>query len=435
MGGKMKTEVKEIKKGIKLHIIKNDKFKTNLISIFITSKLTRENVTKNALIPAVLQRGSKKMQTQEEISKKLESMYGASLGCGIDKIGDNHVIKFYLESINDNFVPKNEELMKNSIDMLLEIVLNPYLENDSFKNDYVQTEKDKIKQIIEGKINNKDLYAYTRCIEEMFKEKPYSLYKYGYIEDLQDITPQSLFEHYKKILQNSKIDIFISGNIENVDNIIQTIEQDENIQKLKERNPEYIINNENTETVGATNSRPQDIKTIQEKMDISQGKLIIGMDVLSDKEDSRFKTVVYNTILGDSANSKLFQNVREKAHLAYTVRSMYNKQKSCIFIRAGIEVENYQKAVDIIKEQLENMKNGDFTQEDIKNAKNDIVSSIDSIEEEQDTEIMYYLGQELSESSYTPEEYKQKIQAVTKEQIEETANEVKTNTIYFLSNS
>lgn len=431
----MKTEVKEIKKGIKLHIIKNDKFKTNLISIFITSKLTRENVTKNALIPAVLQRGSKKMQTQEEISKKLESMYGASLGCGIDKIGDNHVIKFYLESINDNFVPKNEELMKNSIDMLLEIVLNPYLENDSFKNDYVQTEKDKIKQIIEGKINNKDLYAYTRCIEEMFKEKPYSLYKYGYIEDLQDITPQSLFEHYKKILQNSKIDIFISGNIENVDNIIQTIEQDENIQKLKERNPEYIINNENTETVGATNSRPQDIKTIQEKMDISQGKLIIGMDVLSDKEDSRFKTVVYNTILGDSANSKLFQNVREKAHLAYTVRSMYNKQKSCIFIRAGIEVENYQKAVDIIKEQIENMKNGDFTQEDIKNAKNDIVSSIDSIEEEQDTEIMYYLGQELSESSYTPEEYKQKIQAVTKEQIEETANEVKTNTIYFLSNS
>ena len=169
-------------------------------------------------------------------------------------------------------------------------------------------------------------------------------------------------------------------------------------------------------------------------MDITQGKLVIGLDVLLKKENISYITMVYNTILGVGANSKLFRNVREKESLAYSCGSNYLKRKQNIMIRAGIEIENYEKALDIIKKQLEDIKNGDFTDEDIKSAKNLIFATIDSIEVEQDTEISYYFGQELAKSDVTIKEYKKKKKKVTKEQIEEVANSIKINTIYFLRN-
>ena len=220
----------EIKKGIKLNILKTNKFKTNLIAIMLTTKLDRENVTKNALIPAVLKRGTKTLKTQEEINKKLEEMYGASLDCGLDKTGDNQVLKFYIESVNDEFLPENSEnMLKESLENLLEFVLNPYLENDGFKKEYVEQEKENLKQIIEGKIDNKARYALDRCIEEMYKNQPYGLYKYGYIEDMENINEKNLYEHYKKLISNCKIDIFVSGIVdEEIENIIK---ENENIKK------------------------------------------------------------------------------------------------------------------------------------------------------------------------------------------------------------
>ena len=167
-------------------------------------------------------------------------------------------------------------------------------------------------------------------------------------------------------------------------------------------------------------------------MEVTQGKLVIGMNVLSQKENLSYITMVYNTILGVGANSKLFQNVREKVSLAYTCSSNYIKRKQVVFVRAGIEIQNYEKALEIIKKQLEDMKNGNFTDEDINNAKNLIYATINNIAEEQDTEISYYYGQELSKNNVTIKQYKEKIEQVTKEQIQEVANQIKINTIYFL---
>ena len=424
----MKEQVKQIKEGIKLHVIPTDKFKTNLVAVFITLPLKRENVTKDALLPAVLRRGIKQLTSQEEISKFLENMYGASFDCGVEKTGDNHVLKFYLEALNDSYLPKPENLIKTSIDALLEIVFNPYKENGKFKEDYVNSEKINLKQIIESKIDSKDLYAIVRCTEEMYKGQPYSLYKYGYVEDLEQITAENLYEHYEQVIKNAKIDIFVSGNF-SADEVIKLVQENENCNKIQARKAEYHVNNEQTEKKEA---KPEQIK--EEKMDVAQGKIVIGLDILESDLESRFATVLYNTILGDSANSKLFQNVREKAHLAYSTRSSYIKPKNTIFIRAGIEIENYEKALEIIRQQLEEMKNGNFSEEELENAKKYIISAVDSIAEEQDTEITYYLGQELSASSYTPEEYKQKIEAVSKEQIVQIAGKVSINTIFFLRN-
>ena len=414
----------EIKKGIKLNILQTNKFKTNLIAIMLTTKLDRENVTKNALIPAVLKRGTKTLKTQEEINKKLEEMYGASLDCGLDKTGDNQVLKFYIESVNDEFLAENSEnMLKESLENLLEFVLNPYLENDGFKKEYVEQEKENLKQIIEGKIDNKARYALDRCIEEMSKKQPYGLYKYGYIEDMENINEKNLYEQYKKLINSCKIDIFVSGIVdEGIENIIK---ENENIKKLQDRIPEY-----NKIEISAKKSEKEN--AVQESMEVTQGKLVIGMDLDVDNEDFRYDIMIYNSIFGGSANSKLFQNVREKASLAYTASSSYYRFKNNIFINCGIEIKNYDKALEIIKQQIEDMKKGDFTEEEVENAKKGIIASIKTIDDEQDTEITYFFSQELSNSKCSVEQYMDNIRAVTKEKVIDIANKVSINTVYFL---
>lgn len=425
----MSYKIKKLKENIKAHLIQTPKFKTNLISIFLTLPLSRDNVTKNALIPAVLKSGTKNLDAQEKISIELENMYGANLDCGIEKIGDNQIIKFYLETINDNFLPKQENLLDKSINLLLDIIFNPVVGENHFNNQYVETEKQTIKRLIEGKIDNKDIYAFNRCIEEMYKDKPFGLYKYGYTEDLETINEHNLYEYYKNLISNAKIDIFVSGDFDD-NKIIELLNNNENIKKLSDREDNHIINNEQTEK----KTKIEDIKILNESKDVTQGKLVIGMDIDYYKENSKYAMCLYNVILGESATSKLFQNVREKASLAYTARSNYVRQKNNIFIRCGIEIENYDKAVQIINKQLEDMRNGNFTDEDIENAKKYMVSGIKTVADEQDSEITYYLGQELSGNLTNFEEYIEKIQAVTKEEILDIANNINTNMIYFLKN-
>lgn len=417
----MEHKITEIKKGIKIHEIQTNKFKTNLLAVFLSLPLERDTVTKNALVTAVLRRGTKNMNTQEKISKHLEEMYGAGFDCGVEKSGDTNTIKFYLEVINNKFLPEKEDLLKESLNMLFDIVFNPYVENESFKEEYVKSEKENLKQIIEGKIDNKDLYALERCIEEMYKGEPYGLYKYGYIEDLKDITAKDLYSYYKEMIQKCKIDIFISGDLK--EEVINDVQKNEHIDKLNERN-EDILNTENSD------KNKENVKEITDNMQVTQGKLILGL-TLSNKIDS-YASMIYNTILGVGANSKLFQNVREKESLAYYCSSNYVKRKQIIMIRSGIEIENKDKALKIIEEQLSDMENGKFAEEDIQNAKNLILETIDNITEEQDTQISYYFGQELAKSNISIEEYRNKVENIAKEQIIEIAKNVKINTIYFL---
>ncbi len=421
----MNYQKEQIKNALTLHQINTNNYKTNLYAIFLATPLKRENVTLDALLTAVLRRGTKNLPTQEQISQKLEMMYGASFDCGVEKTGDNHIMKFYLETLSEEFLPKPEKLVEESINILLDIIFNPYTENGCFKPEYVESEKQNLKQIIEAKIDNKNKYSYDRCIEEMFKDKPYGLYKYGYIEDLEKITPEELYNYYQNLIQKCKIDLFCSGIINN--DIKEILSKNENIQKLQERNPEYIVNNETTEI-----KEKQEPKVVEESMQVTQGKLVLGLDINNTEENSRFIASVYNAILGGGANSKLFQNVREKQSLAYTANSGYIRVKNSIFIRCGIEIKNYQKALDTIKDQLKEMENGNFTQEDIKNSKELILSSVEGITEEQDTEITYYYGQELADRFISIEEYINKIKEVNKEQIVNLAKTVNINTIYFL---
>lgn len=414
-----------IKEGIKAHFIETDLFKTNLICVILTTKLERDTVTKNALIPFLLRRGTNNLKTQTEINKKLEEMYGATYDCGIDKIGDNQALKFFVETINDKYTLSKENLLEESLDVLFDIIFNPLMKDGKFNEEYLKIEKENLKKVIESKIDNKAVYALNRCIENMYDNKGFGIYKYGYLEDVDNIDNSSISDSYKNLINNSKIDIYISGSFD--ENKIKSFIENK-LSNINPRKEDIITNNFSTES----KQKVENIKEIQEEMNITQGKLVMGLDVLNPGKDIQDAVNVYNAILGGSANSFLFQNVREKAGLAYTARSTYNKMKSNIFINCGIEIPNYEKAVNIIKEQLNNMKDGKFSDDDLENAKRFIIAGIKTIEAEQDTEIVFYIGQEIAKQKIEIKDYISNIEKITREDVIEAAQNIQINTIFFL---
>ena len=426
----MRYTKREIKEGIKVHLIKNDNFKTDFTVVFLTIPLEKENITKNALIPAILRSGSHKYETYQKISEELEILYGASFDCGIDKTGDNLVLKFYIESINDNYLPQINNNLEKVLEILLDIIFDPKVTNDEFEAEYIEIEKRNLEMIIKAQKDDKDQYAYDRCINIMYNNSGYGLSKYGNLEDLQAINSHNLYEQYKQLIDNAKIDIIISGDYEE-EKILNYVETNELIKKLNPRKEKININKYSTEI----KDKKDKANEINEELDIVQGKLVIGLDILPNElGDFRFISILYNAIFGNGVSSKLFQIVREKESLAYTAKSEYIAQKNNIFIRCGIECQNYEKATELIKKLLEDMKNGEFSEEDITKAKDYILAGVDAINEEQDSQILFLFGQELTKMPLTIEEHKNNIQKVTKEQIVEFANKIQLNTIYFLKN-
>ena len=423
----MNRKIVELKQGIKAHFINTDKHKTDLTCVILTVPLKREYVTKNALIPFLLRRGTEKLPNQYLINKEMENMYGASFNLGIDKSGDNIILKFYIETISNEYALDGENILKRNIENLLDIIFNPLKNNGLLNQDFLDIEKENLRKVINSKIDDKDAYAFERCISEMYKQNGFGLYKFGYIEDIDKITIEEITEYYDWLISNAKIDIFMSGKI-NEKEFTNVLLENQNIKDLNPREGYYILNRQSTE------SRQNVENEVFESMNVVQGKLVLGLNVDFDDENLQAIALVYNAILGDGANSMMFQNVREKAGLAYSSKSTFIKQKMNIFIRCGIQIENYEKALNLIKVQLDNIKTGEFSDEDIEVAKVYLTSSIKNIEEEQDTEIVYYIGQELSGTNRSIEEYIDRIQRVSKEDILAFAEKVSINTIYFLKN-
>ena len=399
---------------MKIRKIETKKFKTNVYALYLTIPLTKENVTYNALILTVLKRGCEKYNNQLEISKKLEEMYDATFGIGIAKVGNNEVLKFYIESLNNNYLPNNEDLSKTSIEMLINIVMKPYLINGKFDEDYVSQEKENLKKVIESRKDNKDTYATNRLLEEMFKEEPYGLYKFGNIEEIDNITSEKLYEKYKELIKNAEKHLYIVGDVENLN--IQEYHIDEEEIKITK---EFPIKEKLEE------------KIVKEQMDITQGKLVIGLNT---PNENREIIALYNTILGKGANSKLFLNVREKEGLAYSAGSTYLKRNNAIIISTGIEVSKYNKAVEVIKKQLKDMQEGNITEKEIKDAKQFINAGLNLINESSENMIEYTFDKELYNEEIDIEKYRKSIEKITKEDIVEIAKKINIDTIYFLGN-
>ena len=438
----MKEKTIELFDGINLHIIKTDKFKTNLLAVFMLTDLNRENVTKNTLIPAVLRRGTTKLQTMKDIAIKLEDMYGSILDASSEKMGDKQVLQFYIDSLANEYTLDNCDVLKDATELLCDVILDPLTEDvhhctensctsvKTFKSEYVEQEKETIKELINAKINDKGSYAINRATEEMCKDEPYGLYKFGYVEDLKDITAQKLYNQYKNILATSEIHIYVSGNVDEkeIEGILK------NKFQIVSRKYEPINNEITNKNDKVTNYEQSNIVT--EKQNVTQGKLVLGYRAQEiNLIDDMYKMAMYSAVLGGTASSKLFMNVREKESLAYTVRSMYLKHKGIMMVTAGIEIDKYNKALECIKREIEDMKLGNITDEEVEDARANLITVYKSFNDKQASIINLYMGQRFLGVVEDIETILKKIKDITKEDIVEVANKLNLEITYFLTNN
>ncbi len=405
---------------MEINKIKSRKFVTNAIAIYLTTKLDKETITMNALIPEILKRGSENYKTQLEISKKLEDMYGATFNFSREKVGNFFVMKFYINILENRYLPEEKNLAQEGINLLADIIFNPLKEDGVFNATYVQQEKENRKKEIESRKDDKDAYAYSRALEELMGDNPYGSFIYGDVEHLEKIDNKNLYEYYQKLLKECKIDIFVDGF--DVDEITLP-------EIMKEYgNPEFKQLSD--EVKNKLLNEVKEPKKVVDKLDVTQGKIDIGLRV---SDEDKYAILVYNQILGGDANSKLFQNVREKNGLAYTVRSTYSKYNNFIMIRTGIQLENFDKCLKVIEEQLADLQNGKITEKEITDAKECLYAALREVDESQLATINFEYSKSTLADGDSIEEKEKKIKAVTIDDVIRVAKGVSVNLIYYLT--
>ncbi|WP_242967830.1 EF-P 5-aminopentanol modification-associated protein YfmF [Tepidibacter mesophilus] len=417
-------KVEKINLGDKINLtfIGVDKFKTNLISVYMQRPLDRKEVTKNALIPNILKSGSNKFKSQREISKKLDDLYGAGVYADVAKKGDIQILSFKMSITDETYL--DEEILKESLVFFNDMINNPLVENNGFNKEYLDIEKNNLRDKIKSRINDKSRFALERCIEEMCKDEKFSIYEYGYEEDIESIDEKNLYNHYKNIIKTSPIDIVIAGSLDK--NMV--LDYIKNIFKFERGNVIDVVGDKNVNSVDS-------IKNIVDKMDITQGKITLGYRTNIDYKDNRYYSLmVYSSILGGGPHSKLFLNVREKESLCYYVYSMIEKYKSIMFISSGIEIDKYDKAIELIGEQLEKIKKSDISEEEIRNSKNSIINSIKSVRDSLNSLSDFYYSQGISGVNEDLDSIMNKIENVEIKDVVEVSSGITLDTVYFLRN-
>lgn len=409
--------------GIKVYQIKTKKFKTNSINIFFQDNLSRENASKNALLPAVLRRGSVNFPTIQDISLYLEELYGATFDCGVTKKGENQIIQFYMDFISDKYTNGEIDLAKKAFDLLFEIMTKPVTENGVFKKEYIDQEAKNLKELIESRVNDKVQYGVDKCLEVMCEKEPFSIFEYGNIEDINGIDANNLYEHYKYFLETLPVYVFISGDLKDED--IGYI-----IDRLKQ------IKRDSIKTIQPTKieCHVSKVREVTEEMNVNQAKLSIGFrtNIGPDSKDY-YKLVVYNSILGGGLHSKLFQNVREKNGMAYYVFSRLEKFKGLMVISGGIEISNRDKAYDVIMQQLNDMKNGVISDYEFEASIKSIETGIKSLKDSQLQVVDFNLSQMIAGTKDSPDDIIEKVKKVTRQDVIDVSKSIEMDTVYFLT--
>ncbi|HHX78008.1 MAG TPA: insulinase family protein [Firmicutes bacterium] len=420
------TEFYHLKTGVgaDLYILPTKKFKTIIIQVFMHQQLNKELATPTALLPLVLMRGSNKYPTTQEINVNLENLFGAEITSDILKKGEQQIATFALEVVDAQYLPANAAVLKKGLEMLKDIIYNPLLEEGAFKDSYVRQEKEQLKKQIKGIINDKMALAVERCVQEMCNEEDYGVFKYGYLDKVEEITPQSLHAYYQAFSSKAPLNIFVVGDVDPtgiaalVEEIFPPSSESKNVIKPP------LINKK----VAAT-------RYVEDVLNIKQGKLSLGFRTNIPYGDDTFPLLFYNGILGGFSHSKLFQNVREKAGLAYYAFSRLEKTKGIMLISSGIEIKNYEKALSIILDQVESIEQGKISQYEFENTRIGLLSQARLQEDNPYQLIGNALEGVINNRLMGQEEIIDRLEKVTQEDVVRVAKGIKLDTVYFLKNN
>jgi len=408
--------------GVTLNVIETDKFKTNYISVNFFVPLKAENAAKTAILPKVLKRGTMAHPTMEELSKRMDMLYSSRVLCRVAKFGEAQQLEFSASVLKNEYALDGTDILGETVRLMGEMIFEPIVNNSAFLSEYVESEKKNLTDDINALINNKNMYSVHRCTEIMCEGESFAIHELGTAEDVNAITPEGLYSYYREFIKTARAEIFFVGS---TDTEALALE----LKKIFERVERAALPEIPTEVKRSA----ENVKRVTEDMAVSQGKLSIGFrtgKVLSDGDYHIFSLMA--ELYGGSPSSKLFMNVRERLSLCYYCRAIPNSRKGIMIVTSGIENENKEKAENEILAQLENVKSGDFTDEEIQAAKKSLINAYRELNDSPEALEQWYLGRAAANIDQTPEEMCEAVSAVTAEQISEAARGITLDTVYFM---
>lgn len=409
--------------GVEGLFIQNDRFNTTSVSYNFYLPLKKETVAENALLPFILTACGKDYPDFSALNLKLNKLYGARLDASAEKYGDCQLLRMTISVINDRFSFESDSLVEQASELLLNLIFSPNTENGAFMENDVNREKRKAIEHIKGEIAEKRIYAKNRLISEMYSGKVYGIPKCGTVDDVQKVTGESLYNAWLKMLSSAFVRVQVVGAVVPsglFDNIKQKFED--------------IARTDITDYKICEPTKPVDKpRTVFEKMDVKQGKLVMGFscDMYGD-DDVSLPIMVMCDIFGGGPYSRLFTNVREKMSLCYYCSASSVRYKGLLTVDSGVEFENADKAVSEILNQLEIIKNGEFSDFEFESSIKSICDSLNTYNDSQNSLDLWYALKINNENLYSPEDIAEKIKHITKEDVIYAAKGVKLHTVYKL---
>ena len=415
----------EIRPGVWLTHLREDKFKTACFSVSLLSQLNRETASMNALIPFVLRRGTSAFPDMETLSTRMEELYGTVIEPIIRRIGEIQCCGFYASFPEDAFLPRGEGVLKDTLALTLDLLLSPVTRGGLLLPAYVESEREKLLDLISARMNNKRSYAVLRCIEEMCCCEDFAVSRYGDEESCRSINYKKLSRHYRTLLQTSPIELFYCGraSLREVKALLR-----DHLSTLPRGEIDTEIGTEIR--MNALEAEP---RSTVEEMDVAQANLVIGWRLGECMEDPDFAALyVFNDLFGGSPSSKLFLNVREKLSLCYYASSIIDIRKGLLLVSSGIQLSNLDAAKAEIFAQLDAVCRGDFSEEDLLTAKAGVISDLHSIPDSQGALESFYLSQAVVGADYSPTDLAELVNEVTAEQVSAIAKSVECDQIFLL---
>jgi predicted Zn-dependent peptidase len=403
----------------------NQKMKTILVTASFVGNLD-ETVTRMALLPMIHRRGTRRYPDMQTISRYLEGLYGTSLAAFVQKIGEWHAVRFRIEVVNDRFLPEEKGLFQKSLEFLRELLWDPKLVGGGYHPDYLEQEKNNLKLSIESLLDQKSAYAEQRLIEEMCKDEPFRLYEQGRVEDIPAIDAQSLAKLGREWVRRYPLHMYVTGDID----VAQTRDLVAAVFSAREapREGGYALRRIPPPVpAGAP-------RLVEEKMDVNQARLVLGFRHGITYADRAYEALVLmNGILGAFSHSKLFQNVREKANMAYSAYSSLDRTKGLLFIQSGIAPEKHQQALDIVLEQVKAMQKGEISGDELSATVSSLLNNNEMLEDNLGAlgDVDFVWG--LHGRKFDLTGFRDKLCRVKKEEIVEVANRLKHDTTFLLT--
>lgn len=410
---------RKIADGVYFSSITDKRYKKNLISVAFSTQLSEDTATENVIVPVLLTKCNSKLPTYKAFNNKMSRLYASGIGGTAGRQYDLQTISFGAYYLDDIYALSGEKMTGIMTDILIDCLTSPVTENGVFSEKFVELEKKTVIDNIETAINDKRSYAIERAMKTICKGEPASVCSYGTVEKAKLITPDSAYKAYRRMLETMPCEIICTG-CSDFDGVA------EKFAAAFEKAGRHDI--ENT-TIALSPVKTQ-TEEVAERLTVNQSKLVLGFKSHSDDDAA---LVLLQKIFGGTTSSKLFRNVREKMSLCYYCSAARNDLKGIMLVNSGVENENIEKTKEAVIDQLEEIKNGNFTNEDINFAEMAIKNDFKSVADSAGNVSNWYFDCIRKNDIVTPEEKLGRYLGVSKERIIAAAKSMVLDSVYVLT--